>query len=455
MLIRFRIKNYLSYKEEACLSLVPSRVRSHGNHVFKESNDRGQIPALRAAFIYGANASGKSNIVKALDSMQKFVRGEKRSGIQKSAYFRPCKDCHSLPTELIVEFKINGYNYEFGFHVLAGEVVKEWLLRVKKESVKTIYKREVVNGKSKFENGKLNLSTEKEQFFIFTQKGTSSRKLFITEFVDRNVANEIETLTAISDAVEWFDDKLMVIFPNTVLGGLEFQMDKNVEIAKPITKMLKLFDTGIASLKLTKVDHEKGLPDVPEKVFEDISENLEPNGTVLLSGPVDTRLLFSADENKNLTTSKLTTVHLSEDGQEVQFDISDESDGTRRLLDIAPGMLSLLATDKVLVVDEIDRSLHPDITYSFISSFLRSDSDPKSQLIVTTHDRGLLVQDLVRKDEVWFAQKNHFGESSLYSLDEFEDIRNDTDFGKGYKQGRYGGVPIIASFTKEDILGPN
>lgn len=434
---------------------MPSRVRSHSNHIFKESNDRGEIPALRAAFIYGANASGKSNVVKALDSMQKFVRGEKRSGIQRPAYFRPCKDCHTLPTELTVEFKINGRNYEFGFHVLAGEVVKEWLYSVKRESVKTIYERDVIDGKSSFENGKLNLTSDEEQFYIFTQKGTSSKKLFISEFDDRNVANEIDTLTPISDAVEWFDDKLMVIFPNTVLGGLEFQMDKDVEIAKPITNMLKLFDTGIDSLKLTKVNHEKGLPDVPEKVIEDIAENLEPNGTLLLSGPVDTRLLFSADENKNLTTSKLTTVHLTEDGQEIQFDISDESDGTRRLLDIAPGMLSLLSSDKVLVVDEIDRSLHPDITYSFISGFLKSDSDPRSQLIVTTHDRGLLVQDLVRKDEVWFAQKNNYGESSLYSLDEFEDIRNDTDIARGYKQGRYGGVPIITNFSKKDILGSN
>lgn len=451
MLIRFRVKNFLSYREEACLTLVPGRTQSQKSHVVRDEGSRSSIPILKGAFVFGANASGKSNLIKAMDSAQRFILGERRTGIQKPTYFRLDAIYASEPTEFIFEFRLNSVSYEFGFHMQTGKVAMEWLSEINKNSERKIYSRRVTKDGSIFENGKLKLKKEESQFLEFTQKGTTDSKLFLTECRDRNISKNIKSLTSISDSLEWFEEKLKVIFPSSTFGGLEFNLQKDMEFAEPILKILKMFDTGVDNLKLEKVNHEDGVLGLPDGIIEDIAENLEPGENVLLASTENTRFLFSADKNKDLSASKLATIHLSEDGAEIPFDLSDESDGTRRLMDLIPGILSVMFSDVVLVIDELDRSLHPDITHSFIYSFLNNPEKTNSQIIITSHDIGLMSNDLLRKDEVWFTQKNSAGESSLYSLDEFSDIRKDTDIRKGYKLGRYGGVPIVSHFSSSDL----
>ncbi len=454
MLIRFRVKNYLSYKEEACLSLVPGRVQTHKDHVFKdEDHSRSSIPVLKAAFIFGANASGKSNLIKAMSAAQHFIRGAKRRAT-KPAYFRLDKKSAEEPTSYIFEFKINSANYEFGFRMLAGVVVEEWLSEVKKNSDKNIYFRTSIgNGASEFENG-LDLPAKEKQFFEFTQKGTKDNKLFLTECEDRNISSNIEEIKPISDALEWFEEKLRIVFPHTKQNGLEFALDRNVDFAVPFEKFLKIFDTGIGKLQLTELkDPEKDIYDLPAGLIEELHADMdEEQENFLIASPNNTRYLFSVNKLKDLIAKKLTTVHFDNDGNKVHFDLEDESDGTQRLLDLIPGMLSVMLSESVLIVDEFDRSLHPDITNSFVHSFLNNCTALKSQIVVTSHDLGLLRNDLLRKDEVWLTQKSSSGESTLYSLNEFSDIRNDTDIEKGYRLGRYGGVPIISNFSPEDFF---
>lgn len=139
------------------------------------------------------------------------------------------------------------------------------------------------------------------------------------------------------------------------------------------------------------------------------------------------------------------TAHDSDDGEEVLFDINEESDGTQRLLDIAPGLLDIFSTEKTYIIDELDRSLHADITTSIFKAFLNNTSDIHSQLIVTTHETNLLDLELIRRDEIWFVQKNKQGESSLYSLEEYQP-RFDKDVRRGYLAGRFGGIPMLPNF---------
>jgi AAA15 family ATPase/GTPase len=148
------------------------------------------------------------------------------------------------------------------------------------------------------------------------------------------------------------------------------------------------------------------------------------------------------------------TAHLDNEGNEKLFDIDQESDGTQRLLDLAPGLLDIFSGDKVYIIDELDRSLHPDITVSILDAFLNSDTDKSghSQLIVTTHETNLLDQQLIRKDEIWFCQKNKQGESNLYSLEEYQP-RFDNDIRKGYAVGRFGGIPLLSDFKNLSWMG--
>lgn len=453
MLIRFRVKNFLSFKGEAELSLVPSRVTSHKHHVVRDEASRTDIPVLRSAFVFGANASGKSNLIKAIGSAQSFIR----RGVGSGRSYRPekfglDKRCAVEPTEFVFEIKAGGSAYEFGFAVHSGEVVKEWLYIISKKTAKPVYFRERINGISRFENGKLKLPKQEEQFFVFTQKGTPEGKLFLTECDDRNLAKNVPSLDSVKNVFKWFDETLTVIFPHSSYAGLEINLKKDVEFGKPFLAILKKFDTGINALDLKSMELDDGLPDIPNDILEDVLEKIDPDNHLVLSASDDTRYLFSADEEGKIKASKIVTGHRGIEGQQFEFDLSDESDGTRRLLDLIPGLLSILMSKKVLIIDELDRSLHPDITHSVVSSFLNNGESQNSQLVVTTHDRGLLRNSLIRKDEIWFAQKNRDGESSLYSLEEFKGVRKDTDVRKGYQLGRFGGVPVLSEITPDDIF---
>jgi len=136
------------------------------------------------------------------------------------------------------------------------------------------------------------------------------------------------------------------------------------------------------------------------------------------------------------------TQHHSKRGNETLFEISEESEGTQRLIDLIPGLITLLHSDKVFVIDELERSLHPSLTKTLLALFLNHSKGIKSQLIVTTHESELLDLELLRKDEIWFIEKNQAGESSVYSLEEFK-LNYGKDWRRGYLLGRFGAIPMI------------
>ncbi|HEC84187.1 MAG TPA: hypothetical protein ENI48_02955 [Thioploca sp.] len=146
-----------------------------------------------------------------------------------------------------------------------------------------------------------------------------------------------------------------------------------------------------------------------------------------------------------LKAAKLMTLHPTQGGRQALFEISEESEGTQRMIDLIPALITLLNSEKVLVIDELERSLHPRLTKSLLELFLTHSKAVKSQMIVTTHESGLLDLEWLRTDEI--VEKNQAGESSVYSLEEFKP-NYDKDIQRGYLLGRFGAVPLIRSFTQ-------
>ncbi len=154
------------------------------------------------------------------------------------------------------------------------------------------------------------------------------------------------------------------------------------------------------------------------------------------------------NRQNQLELFKLMTGHKIKDRPDEAFlDITAESDGTRRLIDLLPALHLLLRSGGVCIIDEFDRSLHPIISFKIIELFLNNQTGLDSQLIVTTHESGLLNLNLLRRDEIWFVEKNKDGASSLYSLEEFVP-RYDSDVGKGYLHGRFGAIPVVGDISK-------
>ncbi len=441
MLISFSVENHLSFKERCKLSLLPSKGTKHASHIIKSDASNG-FHALKMSVIYGANASGKSNLIKSMSHAQSLIVDGVALGKKINYFpFKLSTETESAPSRFEFEIKIGQKYYAYGFVVDRYRFKEEWLYEVNKTRDKCIFERSVSEGEYVYEFSNLKFNNdEHEQFFRFTATGTPENRLFLREFVERNVIKKIDYLNEINQVYKWFDHKLTIIFPNSKYSGLELHVKEN-ENRNKISKILSSFDTGIDEIKTQELNVTDTSLDIPDGLKRKIIEEIDDDDAIIISSPTDTRYLFKK-EGDDIKINKLVSSHKNENQEERIFEISEESDGTQRLLDLAPCLIDLILKERVYVIDELDRSLHPEITMSIVDAFLNNTSGKESQLVVTTHETNILDQDLIRKDSVWFTQKEKDGSSSLYSLQEFKP-RFDKDIRRGYLAGRFGGVPLI------------
>ena len=181
-------------------------------------------------------------------------------------------------------------------------------------------------------------------------------------------------------------------------------------------------------------DKEVGESQLLLKIFEQVDD-------LGLDGHIE------RGDGKGFRVARLVAEHRDDSGQPVAFSLSDESDGTRRVLDLLPALYQAKGGRRVFVIDEIDRSLHPLLAKKFLEFFLRLDSRERGQMILTTHEANLMDLELLRRDEIWFTEKNRASETSVYSLSDFN-IRTDLKVAKGYLQGRFGAIPFLGDIDR-------
>jgi AAA15 family ATPase/GTPase len=455
MLIRFSIENFLSFNARTEFSMLPGKSRIHTNHLIKPKS-RNDIGLLKAAIIYGANASGKSNIAKALDFARKFILRGTTSENKKIDFqsFRLDKEALKKPSRIEIEIKHKDKCYAYGFVFDSTTIYEEWLYEINKNSEKTIFERK--EGKEqkpivtfvgiKFEN-----PTEK-QFLAFTAAGTRKNQLFLTECRVRNVKANVKNIDDILSVIDWFQNSLKIIFPNSKFGGIEFELRENQDISIIFHEFLNYFNTGIRGIELVDVDFDK-IKDFPEELKKDILSDLSESTKAFITSP-DKNITYALSKTKSeeLKVFKMMTSHDVKGSTKPEFfEMNDESDGSQRIIDFIPVMMDLMKSDNVFIIDEIDRSLHPNLTCDFVDLFLSKSENVNSQLIATTHESSLLNQKIIRKDEIWFVVKDKFGASSFYSLEEFK-IRFDKEIRKDYLLGRYKAVPVFGSRNKLSVL---
>ena len=439
MLLRFTVENFKSLRDRAVLSMIPSKVSRHKDHVISAKN-RNDIGALKTSIIYGANASGKSNLIKAMRHAQLLITEGKRAG-QSLPYdpFKLDKDTKSYPSRFEFEIKCNDVNYAYGFIADHKIIHEEWLFQIDKSQEHPIYERSAkgIDLSGLLKQAK---SEEDKNFLNFTHLGTPENRLFLFECFERNIFKQLSYLTCLQDVFSWFRDKLKILFPHSKYHGLEMELYEENKTSRHLTNILNDFDTGVSGLKLNSIDFENET-DLPIEFKERIAEELEDNEVIFITTH-ENRFQIVRNKQGEIVAHKLMASHIDSDGDEVLFDLTQESDGTQRLLDLAPGLIELMHKDYVYVIDELDRSLHPDITTTLVSSFLSRTCGNNSQLIVTTHETSLLNLDLLRRDEIWFTSKNKQGSSKVYSLEEYKP-RFDKDVRKAYLSGRFGAIPQI------------
>jgi uncharacterized protein len=275
----------------------------------------------------------------------------------------------------------------------------------------------------------------------FAAKGTRSNHLFVTNAVSQKI-DEFRPF------YEWMRDQLVLIAPDTRFGPFEQLIDRQGPYQNHIQTALERLDTGIANLVCEPI--EVSALGLPSAIIDDISSKIRSNETVRLVLPeTQDRVIIRRSPQGDLKAQKLISFHRNSSGDDVRFDLRHESDGTQRAIDLLPAFMLLAHRPVTFIIDELDRSLHTQLTRALISNFLESCSTTsRSQLLFTTHDVQLMDQSLLRRDEMWLVERNREGESALLSFSEFnKDNRYDKDIRKAYLLGRMGGVPRIRPWS--------
>ena len=430
MLVRFSVENWMSFQTKATFSLIASRERQHGERVPKV--DKPKLGILPIAAVYGGNASGKTNLFKALHFAKGLiVKGTQPYSLIAVDTFR-LGNAQKMEQPACFEFEllINETIYAFSFSVNRKAVLEEKLVHISGNSEKILYHR--VGEEPNFDS-----SLKEDPSLHFAFKGTRDNQLFLTN----SVSQKIDVFRPVYD---WFKDTLELIAPDSRFELFEQFLDEGHPLYATMNKMLSQLDTGISHLGSEEILFDN-LP-LPEQIKMKLREELAEDSTVrLLAEPINERFVVTR-KNGELISKKLVSYHLNCDGLQTKFDIRQESDGSQRVIDLLPAFLELSASlsKKVYVIDEVDRSLHTLLIKRLLEYYLSTCScDSRSQLLFTTHNVLLMDQDLLRRDEMWISERDAKGVSSLLSFSEYKDVRYDKDIRKSYLQGRLGGIPRI------------
>jgi len=445
MLIRFTVENFLSFKERVEFSMIPGKGRKLSHHLIKREKNK-DISVLKTGVLYGANAAGKSNVIKAMDfAKQLITKGTPPDKFIPLKPFKLDEAYRDKPSRFEFEFKQEGKIYAYGFSLNTQWILEEWLYEINSVDEKPIFERQTISDEQVIVTPGSSLQLDNEEqagVFKYTgNMGTRPNQLFLNEISKINTKKL--TIAALINSYHWFDKVLTLIFPDTKTVGLAFEAKNKDFIQDSFFNVLNAFDTGITGIKAIEVDFEDQLKALPESVKNNLALELERDEYLLISASNNTPYVIFRKDSQ-IKAIKLMTKHSSRGESEVLFEISEESEGTQRMIDLIPALITLFKNEKVFVIDELERSLHPTLTKRLLALFLSYSQNVKSQLIVTTHEAELLDFDLLRKDEIWFVEKNKAGESSLYSLEEFK-THYGKDWRQGYLLGRFGAVPMIRS----------
>lgn len=428
MLIKFSVENWMSFRDPVSFSMIASRERQHGDRIPKLAKYDTKI--LPVAAIYGGNASGKTNFFRALNFAKILVvKGTQPESPIAVDSFRLDNKSFEKPSHFIFELLINNEIYEFSFSVNHKAVLSEKLVLISSYSEKQLYSRST-------EKIEFDPTLPEQEFLKFAFRGTRDNQLFLTNSVSQKVNN-------FKPVYDWFKDCLDMVAPDSRFEPFEQFIDDEHPMYLTMNAMLPQLDTGITHLGGEEISVDNlGLPTAVKSLLqEDVKEGM----TVRLMSDKNDRIIITR-KNGELIAKKLVAYHPKLDGSVAKFEIRQESDGSQRVIDLLPLFLELSKNDsnKVFVIDELDRSLHTLLTRRLIETYLASCSaNSRSQLLFTTHDVLLMDQDLLRRDEMWIAERNNTGSSSLKSFSDFKDVRYDKNVRKSYLQGRLGGIPHL------------
>ncbi|MCY7294608.1 AAA family ATPase [Alteromonas sp. a30] len=424
MLIEFIVKNFRSIKEEQIFSMVKaSKIKDdelEASNTFK-TNDQNNTELLASAVIYGANASGKSNFVNALRCMNTIVKHSSTSLQEGDSLpvepFLFDESTSEAPSEFEAVFIYDDIKYQYGFSATQARVHDEWLIAFPKQRPQKWFSRvfdeETQEYDYKFSD---NLLGNKQIW----HNATRDNALFLSTAVQLNSEQ-------LKPVFNWFRHVLQPVINFDNWGPRytgPFCLDDGFK--RRVIDLLQAADLNIHDLAIESKKFDSSL--LPDELPQEIKEKIH-------------------QEMKDEEILDIRTVHKTQSGKLVTLDLEEESDGTQKLFSIAGPLLDVLEKGYILVIDELHNSFHPKMVEGIIRLFHNKEVNKhNAQLIFSTHETSVLNQHVFRRDQIWFCEKEKFGETSIYPLTDFSPRKADREnLEAGYLSGKYGAVPFITS----------
>lgn len=420
MLVNFTVKNFRSFQQEKTFSMEASSIEEHKESVITKSD----YSLLPLSVFYGANSSGKSNFIKALAVMRHMVKNSVRLNDNEALPYEPFlldSISQQHPTSFEIQFIKNNALYRYGFEYNKHDIISEWLYenRFGKEEYELFVRSgdsiEVSSKEFPEGKGKEDLTNPNRLFLslVAQLKGEKSNSI-ISWFGECNVLSGIDT--------EWYELFTLKMFLEHLNG---------VDEAQEFFQTLQL---GFSEFSVEKIeDFKEELVHFPEIIKERVQKDLAAGKKFV--DPQTTHTIFS--ENGQVL------------GQRRFNKDQMESEGTKKIIELSGPIFDTLNKGGILIVDELDAKLHPLLTRNIILLFMNPDKNKNgAQLIFATHDTNQLDLDIIRRDQIWFAEKDKVESTDIYSLVEFKEesnrsIHKESDIKRDYIRGRYGAIPFI------------
>lgn len=441
MIVTFSIENFRSFKEEETFSLVSSNrfSGSHKNHLVPIPKSESKV--LRAGVIYGANGAGKSNFFKALAYLRSMaIKGRaKGKGTGREAF--RLGDGAQTSSSFDLQFIVKEKLFRFGLILDDDRIIEEWLLVVEGNREKPVYERTTDPSGNVSIIAKGLEKTDKKLAALVTVGGTKEQSFLATV---RATLEKEDYGEIIGEVIQWFEHGLTFIGPDSTFLPLGHILSSDSNFQTFASEFLRSSSTGVDDIDVAKksISEDQLKVMLPAKLFSKVTADASQGSPVIVKLDEGREVLIEKTRENQYYLLTIQSVHRRERDSPVNFDFSEESDGTRRLLNLLPALHRLHTEGGVFIIDEVERSMHPLLIFKFMQFFLSGCGGKRRQLIVTTHDSNLLDQDLLRRDEIWFAEKNAQGATKLYPLSDFQP-RNDLKLDKHYLQGRFGAVPFL------------
>lgn len=436
MLIRFVVSNFLSFKEETEFNMLTGSVRQKKEHIYQADG----VELLKTAAIYGPNGAGKSNLIKAITLVKNLVTKGEISGFE----IEPFRMYNKLdkPSQFEVEFTYQEQTYAYGLSLLDDAIVEEWFYKIRNEKDIIIFERTEQDDQTRIKLNDKFLQNEEDRIRIklYEDELLTKSKLLITM-----LASAKKRFADIELAFQWIVEHLIIIDTHSKAVGLAVSYHFQKPFKNFVDNLLNEISTGIAKLKLETISLKSYLGEDDKELANRVKRELKNDKIHCFILPEDhsNHVAFAVYENRKIVVKRLITLHRNMNNEYIEFDINEESDGTQRLLDYIAMFFDIINHNKVLLIDEIDQSIHTALLKKLVAKFV-NDPNTKGQLIFTTHDSNLLDQNIFRRDEIWFAEKQADGSTAMYPLSDFK-IRYDLDIEKGYLNGRFGAIPFLGN----------